>query len=55
MAEVKTCEICKKPILAGDPCHFVKVKGDKGIRWYCKKCVKGGDQRGPRKAEDRRG
>jgi ribosomal protein L24E len=37
-----TCEICGKTIYTGDPCHFVKVKGDKRILWYCKECVKGG-------------
>lgn len=41
MAESKSCEICMKLILPGDPCHFVKVKGDRRIRWYCEKCVKG--------------
>ena len=46
MAELKICEICRKTIPAGTPCHFVKVKGDKRIRWYCVDCVKGGRKNG---------
>jgi hypothetical protein len=42
---MEKCEICRKPILAGEPCYFVKVKGQP-IRWYCKKCVKGGQKNG---------
>ena len=49
------CEICKEMIYTGDPCHFVKVKGDRRIRWYCEKCAKGECKHGQRKAENRRG
>lgn len=43
MAEAETCHICRETIYAGDPCHFVKVKGQP-MRWYCEKCVKGGQK-----------
>ena len=46
MAQVKTCRICGKTIWAGRPYHFVKVKGDRALRWYCKECVKGGHKDG---------
>ena len=38
---MEKCKICGKVIHTGDPCHFVKAKGQP-IRWYCEKCVKGG-------------
>lgn len=38
---MEKCTICGKTIYTGDPCHFVKVKGQP-VRWYCEKCVKGG-------------
>lgn len=38
---MEKCEICEETIYPGDPCHFVKVKGDRRIRWYCEKCAKG--------------
>jgi hypothetical protein len=40
------CEICGKPINTGDPCYFVKVKGQRRLRWYCEKCAKGDKKHG---------
>jgi ribosomal protein L24E len=37
--EVRTCGICSKAILAGEPAVFVKPKGAP-VRWYHEKCVK---------------
>lgn len=42
------CEICGKMIMTGDPCHFVKLRGQP-VRWYCEKCVKGGAKDGKEK------
>lgn len=35
------CRGCGAIIRDGEPCHFVKIKGQRGLRWYCQKCVKG--------------
>ena len=42
---IEKCAICGKTIYTGDPCHFVKAKGQP-IRWYCEKCVKGENDHG---------
>jgi hypothetical protein len=36
------CRICGKPLYAKDHPIFVKVKGQRKLRWYCRECVKGG-------------
>lgn len=36
------CNICGKEIQDGASCHFVKIKGQRRLRWYCENCVKGG-------------
>lgn len=36
---MEKCAICGKLITTG---IFVKVKGVRELRWYCKECVKGG-------------
>lgn len=43
---MKTCAICEKLIHTGDPHHFVKVKGQRERRGYCKECMKGGGKHG---------
>ena len=45
MAELKKCARCGKEIRAGDPCHFVKAKGQP-IKFYCEQCVKGESRHG---------
>ena len=42
---MEKCAICGKDIRPGDPCHFVKIKGQRELRWYCEKCAKGGGKR----------
>lgn len=46
MAPFHICHGCKEIIRDGTPCHFVKVKGQRGLRWYCKECMKGGEKHG---------
>lgn len=43
---IEKCKICGKEFHPGDPGHFVKVKGQRGILWYCEKCAKGGGKHG---------
>lgn len=43
---MEMCEICKKIITSTDGI-WVKVKGRRDLRWYCKDCTKGGGKDDP--------
>ncbi len=45
MAEFYICRLCGKIIVDPTDAVFVKVKGVRELRWYCKECVKGGGKR----------
>ncbi len=42
MAEFNNCRICGNILGVSDRPIFVKVKGQRDLRWYCRECVKGG-------------
>ena len=44
MSEFHICRLCGKILADPTDAIFVKVKGQRDLRWYCKKCVKGGGE-----------
>lgn len=42
MAKMNICRICGKSSTSPAAGIWVKVKGQRELRWYCKECVKGG-------------
>ena len=47
MAEFYICRECRKILASPDDAIFVKAKGCKDLRWYCKDCTKGGGKDDP--------
>lgn len=43
----RICHICHKIITDDDPCVYVKAKGAKTGKWYCRECVRGGHKNDP--------